>query len=106
MDEGRNLFDLGWLLADLKDELQQDVDVVEARCVHPYIRQRVLAEAVYLQKRPGAMQDVDLADGSTVRQYLDSPHSAPRRQPCYSTPAFPSKPFRTPEHKQITTTQI
>ncbi len=54
MDEGRNLFDLGGLLADLKDELQQDVDVVEARCVHPYIRQRVLAEAVYLQKRPGA----------------------------------------------------
>lgn len=48
LDEGRNLFDLGGLLADLKDELQRDVDVVDARCVHPYIRQRVLAEAVKL----------------------------------------------------------
>ncbi len=48
LDEGRNLFDLGGLLADLKDELHREVDVVEARCVHPYIRERVLGEAVGL----------------------------------------------------------
>jgi len=48
LDEGRNLFDLGGLLADLKDELHRDVDVVEPRCIHPYIRERVLGEAVAL----------------------------------------------------------
>ena len=48
LDEGRNLFDLGGLLADLKDALASDVDLVEARCLHPYIRDRVLAEAVPL----------------------------------------------------------
>lgn len=48
LDEGLNLFELGGLLADRKDELQRDVDVVETRCIHPYIRQRVLREAVLL----------------------------------------------------------
>jgi uncharacterized protein len=48
LDEGRNLFDLGALLADLKDSLASNVDLVEARCLHPYIRDRVLAEAVPL----------------------------------------------------------
>jgi predicted nucleotidyltransferase len=48
LDEGRNLFDLGGLLADLTDALSSDVDLVEARCLHPYIRDRVLAEAVPL----------------------------------------------------------
>ena len=48
LDEGRNLLDLGGLLADLKDVLASDVDLVEARCLHPYIRDRVLAEAVPL----------------------------------------------------------
>lgn len=48
LDEGRTLFDLGGLLADLKDELRRDVDLVEARCLHPYIRERVPAEAVAL----------------------------------------------------------
>jgi hypothetical protein len=48
LDEGRNLFDLGGLLTDLKDALASDVDLVEARCLHPYIRDRVLAEAVPL----------------------------------------------------------
>ncbi len=48
LDEGRNLFDLGGLLADLKDTLASDVDLVESRCLHPYIRDRVLAEAVPL----------------------------------------------------------
>jgi uncharacterized protein len=48
LDEGRNLFDLGGLLADLKDELASDIDLVEARCLHPYIRDRILSEAVPL----------------------------------------------------------
>ena len=48
LDEGRNLFDLGGLLADLRDTLASDVDLVESRCLHPYIRDRVLAEAVAL----------------------------------------------------------
>ena len=48
LDEGRNLFDLGGLLADLKDVLASEVDLVEARCLHPYIRDRVLTEAVPL----------------------------------------------------------
>lgn len=48
LEKGRNLFDLGGLLADLKDLLGTDVDVVEASCVHPYIRDRVLNEAVPL----------------------------------------------------------
>lgn len=48
LDAGRNLFDLGGLLADLKDALASDVDLVEARCLHPYIRDRVLAEALPL----------------------------------------------------------
>jgi predicted nucleotidyltransferase len=48
LDERRNLLDLGGLLADLKDVLASDVDLVEARCLHPYIRDRVLAEAVAL----------------------------------------------------------
>ena len=48
LDDGRNLFDLGGLLADLKDALASEVDLVEARCLHPYIRERVLAEAIPL----------------------------------------------------------
>ena len=48
LDPGRDLFDLGGLLADLKDLLGAQVDLVEASCLHPYIRDRVLAEAVEL----------------------------------------------------------
>ena len=48
LDNGRNLFDLGGLLADLKEVLGGQVDLVEASCVHPYIRDRVLSEAVPL----------------------------------------------------------
>jgi predicted nucleotidyltransferase len=48
LDEGRNLFDLGGLLVDLKDALASNVDLVEARCLHPNIRDRVLAEALPL----------------------------------------------------------
>lgn len=48
LDSGRNIFDLGGFLADLKDLLGMPVDVVESRCIHSYIRERVLTEAVPL----------------------------------------------------------
>ena len=48
LDQGRGLLDLGGLLSDLHDLLGVEVDVVETRSVHPYIRDRVLSEAVPL----------------------------------------------------------
>jgi hypothetical protein len=42
------LFNFGGLLADLTDALASNVDLVEATCLHPYIRERVLAEALPL----------------------------------------------------------
>jgi predicted nucleotidyltransferase len=48
LDQGRGLLDLGGLLCDLHELLGVEVDVVESRSVHPYIRDRVLAEAVSL----------------------------------------------------------
>ncbi len=48
LDGGRGLLDLGALLSDLHDLLGVDVDLVESRSIHRYIRDRVLAEAVPL----------------------------------------------------------
>ena len=48
LEPGRTLFDVGALLEDLKDLLHLEVDVHDARCLHPHIRNRVLAEAVPL----------------------------------------------------------
>jgi hypothetical protein len=48
LDADRNLFDLGGLLMDLSKLLGSEVDLVESGCIHPYIRDRVLAEAVTL----------------------------------------------------------
>jgi predicted nucleotidyltransferase len=48
LDQGRGLLDLGGLLSDLHDLLGVEVDVVETGSIHPYIRDRVLAEAVPL----------------------------------------------------------
>jgi predicted nucleotidyltransferase len=48
MESGRTIFDLADFLGDLRDLLGTEVDVVESRSVHPYIRDRVLAEAVGL----------------------------------------------------------
>ena len=45
LEAGRNIFDLGELLADLRDLLHSPVDLVESSCLHPVIRDRVLAEA-------------------------------------------------------------
>jgi len=48
LEPGHTLFDLGRFLMDLTDLLGTPVEVVEAGCLHPYIRDRVLAEAVGL----------------------------------------------------------
>jgi predicted nucleotidyltransferase len=48
LEPGRNLFDLGGLRADLRDLLDAEIDVLEARCIHPYVRDRILKEAVPL----------------------------------------------------------
>jgi predicted nucleotidyltransferase len=48
LEPGRTLFDLGGFLTDLRDLLRIEVDVHDARCIHPYIRKRVFAEAILL----------------------------------------------------------
>jgi predicted nucleotidyltransferase len=48
LDGGRGLLDLGALLSDLHALLGIEVDLVESGCIHPYIRDRVLTEAVPL----------------------------------------------------------
>jgi predicted nucleotidyltransferase len=48
LERGRGLLDLGGFLSDLQGLLGVDVDVVESGCIHPYIRDRVLAEAMPL----------------------------------------------------------
>ena len=48
MEPGRNLFDMGGLVMDLKELLGRDVDVVTERGLKPRIRERVLREAVAL----------------------------------------------------------
>lgn len=48
LDSGRTIFDLARFLGGLKDMLGTEIDVVESRSLHPYIRDRVLAEAVRL----------------------------------------------------------
>ena len=48
IESGRTIFDLASFLGDVRDLLGTEVDVVESRSIHPYIRDRVLAEAVRL----------------------------------------------------------
>ena len=48
LDQGHGLLDLGGLLSDLHDLLGIDVDLMESGSIHPYLRDRVLAEAVPL----------------------------------------------------------
>jgi hypothetical protein len=50
MEPGRSLFDLGGLLMDLQDLLGCKVDVVTGKGLHWYIRDRVLAGAVPLER--------------------------------------------------------
>jgi hypothetical protein len=48
MEAGRTIFDLARFMGDVRDLLGTEVDVVESRSIHPYIRDRVLAEAIGL----------------------------------------------------------
>ena len=48
MSEGRSLLDLIALSNDLKDSLGIEVDVVTEGSLSPYLRERILAEAVAL----------------------------------------------------------
>jgi uncharacterized protein len=48
VEPGRTLFDLAAFLGDVRELLGAEVDVVESRSIHPYIRDRVLGEAVSL----------------------------------------------------------
>lgn len=48
MEEGRNLFDLIALSQELEDKLGVDVDVLSERGLSPYLRDRILSEAVAL----------------------------------------------------------
>ena len=48
LESGRTIFDLAKFLGELRDLLGAEIDVVESRSIHPYIRERVLAEAVSL----------------------------------------------------------
>ena len=45
LESGRTIFDLAGFLGDLRELLGTEIDVVESRSLHPYIRDRVLAEA-------------------------------------------------------------
>ncbi len=48
VERGRTIFDLARFLGDLRELLGTEVDVVESRSIHPYIRDRVIGEAVKL----------------------------------------------------------
>ena len=48
LGEGRSLLDLVGLKQDLEDLLSRPVDVVTERALSPYLRERVLSEAVPL----------------------------------------------------------
>jgi predicted nucleotidyltransferase len=48
LEKGRGLLDLGGLLSDLQKFLGVEVDLVESDGIHPYIRDRVLTEAIPL----------------------------------------------------------
>ena len=48
VDSGRTIFDLAHFLGDLRELLGTEVDVLESRSIHRYIRERVLTEAVPL----------------------------------------------------------
>jgi hypothetical protein len=48
LSEGRSLLDLVGLKQDLEDLVHRPVDVVTERALSPYLRERVLSEAVPL----------------------------------------------------------
>ncbi len=48
MEAGKSLFDIARMAVDLQDLLHCEVDIVEQRSLHWYIRDRILEEAVPL----------------------------------------------------------
>jgi predicted nucleotidyltransferase len=48
LEPGHTIFDLAKFLGDLRELLGTEIDVVESRSLHPYIRDRVLAKAIGL----------------------------------------------------------
>ena len=48
MEAGRSLFDLARLTVDLEELLRCEVDLVEQKALHWYVRERILEEAVPL----------------------------------------------------------
>ena len=46
MEAGRSLFDLARLTVELEDLLLREVDIVEEKSLHCYLRERILREAV------------------------------------------------------------
>jgi len=48
MQEGKDLLDLIAFTGDVKDIIGRDVDVIDERGLRPYVRNKVLSEAVAL----------------------------------------------------------
>ena len=63
-DPGRNIFDLGALLTDLRDQLHLPVDLVESGRLHPVIRDPVLAEATPLSPQRSRMLTISSSQTS------------------------------------------
>ena len=57
MAEGRTLFDLIALSNDLEDSLDVEVDVVTEASLSPYMRDRILRDAVALEGNERRSQD-------------------------------------------------
>jgi uncharacterized protein len=62
MAEGRSLFDLVALSNDLEDSLEIEADVVTEASLSPYIRDRVLADAIALE---GMSREAGKGDSSS-----------------------------------------
>jgi uncharacterized protein len=48
MQNGKDLLDLIAFIEDVKDLIQRDVDVIDERGLKPYIKDKVLSEAIAL----------------------------------------------------------
>ena len=50
LDSGRTIFDLAGFLGDRRDLLGAEIDVVDSRSIHPYIRGRVIAYPIHIRE--------------------------------------------------------
>ena len=64
LDLGRNIFDLGALLTDLRDQLHLPVNLVESGHVHPVIRDPVLPKATPLSPQKSRMLTISSSQTS------------------------------------------